>query len=228
MLKLWLYKLSTFFFATSLSPANPSLTSLPATLDEMLTFECAREVANAAPVEKSLGPVFFREGLAFTSISSSDASDMLLINAGAGQYSVKLPSHGVNRIRFEIPALGRLKPKSYFMSFVAGGRQNSRLFELSAERVPPGRDELDFQLLHPKRSTHLLSHFEFSVFETADQLAGALAAKRFSSRDYAIPNIRACDHIARRSPGLARTLRHHLEIIVATAGSRLPASVPGK
>jgi len=123
--------------------------------------------------------------------------------------------------------------QTYFLGYIHGERYRSRALEFSTEKAPNGREDIDYQPARIHRSENLLSHLEYALFQTTQATLSALAQKRISARDMNVVNAETCDHIARRSPALARNMRFDLDVMtreimsprkVATSSGRMPAS----
>ncbi len=217
----------------------PAANYAPATLDEILTYECAKSVAGIVNggINPQIGPVFYQDGLVFTSLSNSRGEKMLVVDAGMGIFTIPLNAVGVNRMRFTLPINSHGETQTYFLGYIHGERYRSRALELTIEKAPIGRDDLDYQRAHITRSENLLPHLEYAVFQTTQTMLSAISAKRLTRQDLNIAAVESCDHISRRSPSLARNMRFDLEVIVreilgpksvAAGGGRMPASVVEK
>jgi hypothetical protein len=154
-------KLMQLIFGGSLMMAQ----TLPAThnakyplasLDEMLSFECAKSVGGMLYPADQNGPMFFDGGLAFTSVDTATSHPILVISSGSGIYSAPLEGAGVNRVRFTIPAGVSGTDKTYYLSYLHGHQARSRVFEFTTGRPPLGKDELDYVHVPLKRNEPLL------------------------------------------------------------------------
>lgn len=219
-------KILAFLFGgvVSTTPA----THTPASIDELLTYECARQIVDLIPLQNQSGPVFFREGVLISSVSTVRGEKLLIVNSGSGTYAVPLFGLGVNRLRLKLPGVG--DEKILYASYTHGGSRDSRLFEFSVGRAPAGKDEMDYQDSPVRRAEDLLGHFEFNVFETIEHILTQITAKKIPRHELGLVKVNACDHIGRRSPALARTIRYDLDMVAAvlnggTRSNRMPASV---
>ncbi|NJL25252.1 MAG: hypothetical protein HC902_08775 [Calothrix sp. SM1_5_4] len=231
------------------APARASsLISLDGLLktDELLSYECARGVSSLAYGER-IGPVFSEESLVFTSLRAAGGKSLLLVNAGGGIHAILLEGASVNRIRFELPARFGSAPVAFFLSYMHGENSRSRVFDFSVRRPPVGRDELDYHAVRPVRAEYMLPNLEYAIFSTAENIRSAFRDGRLkrhpsttaTTTTTAISKVSNCDHLARKSPMLARNLQRNLEEIQAlrspvrtrsvvgtTTPSRRPASFP--
>jgi hypothetical protein len=204
----------------------------PASVEELLSYECAKQIVDLIPIQFQSGPVFYREGVLVSSINTARGEKLLIVNSGSGTFAVPLFGLGVNRVQFRIPDGGADTP--IFLSYIHGGSRDSRLFEFSKQRPPPGKQEADYQSTPARRAEDLLPHFEFAVFETLEHMLTNITEKKIVRHDLGLVRTNACDHIRRRSPALARTIRYDLEVIAAVIqgpitpqqrAMRVPASV---
>lgn len=187
----------------------------PVSLDEILTFECAKHVINIVPEQRQLGPVFHREGLTFTSINAINGEKILIVNAGSGTFSIPLVAAGVNRVRFTLPSRIQADMVSYYISYLHGGSRNSRFFEFSAGKAPTGKDEIDYTSVIPRRANNLLAHFEYAIFETIENTLTMITDHRIDRAEVGVLKAESCDHISRNSPTLAKNMRYDLDVIAA-------------
>jgi hypothetical protein len=211
-------------------------------LEEVLSFECARRVAAISPEDHQIGPVFQRAGIVVTSIGAASGERFLIINGGAGVYSARLLGVGVNRIRFSVPTNVATAPRTYFLAYLHGGSADSRMFELAPEQPPSGREETDYLEVTLARAENLLPHFEYNIYETVEQTLHQITNRRIGRGELGSSTPDVCDHITRKSPSLGRTLRYDLEMIAdfvrgpktragsvalnRSMGGRAPASLP--
>jgi hypothetical protein len=203
-------------------------------VDEVLSYECARSITSLIPIDEQWGPVFSHGNLVFTSVEAQDFSKLLIVNAGAGNYVIKLEGLGVNRIRFEVPS-GRGQARVFFMSYMHGNRMRSRYFDFSEGKAPVGRDELDYALVPARRADHLLAHLDYAIHETAAATLNAIVDGRLDRAQLEHHRIENCEHIARLWPNLGNDLKRKIDQIdlfvmgpnFTHTSSRLPASVLG-
>lgn len=233
----WTRILGIFFsgglMAVHTTPAPVPEAPRPA-LDELLSYACARSVATMVDVDRQTGPVFSDGVLVFTSIEAGDGSKVLIVSAGGGTYAVPLAHSGTNRIRFEIPTQAYSRNKRFFLNYVHDSAYRSRFFEFSMDRAPSGHEELDYRWVQPQRADYMLANLDYAIYETSENELNALTEGRISRVEF---NKRKadCDHISRRTPTLARTLRRNLDVLemivigpqpkTVQASTRLPASV---
>lgn len=182
--------------------------------DTALAYQCAKQVAGLLRQGEQVGPLFFNHDLIFTSIVAADSSQILLVHARSGLFSVRLMSQGLNRLRFVLPSDLREKPTPYYLSYIPGDSIRSRYLEFSMIQPPPGRDEIDYDPVYLRRADDLLAHLEYAILETADNTLRGLTDGKLDRRQMSVkPIIRDCDHLARRSPSLDRRLRRQLDVI---------------
>lgn len=205
----------------------------PASIDELMTFECARQVVELIPENSQTGPVFLRDGVLISSTDTSRGEKLLMVNAGSGTFAVPLFGLGVSRLHFKLPAIN--EERSYFISYSHGGGGNSRLYELTVGRPPGSKDETDFELSRVRRAPDLLPHFEFALYETIERIVTHITDKKIPRHELGLLRPNVCDHISRRAPALARIIRYDLDMIATViqgpmtpqqkASVRAPASV---
>ncbi len=226
-------KLLSLLFGGSLATTTPAPSYAPASVDELLTYECAKSVADVVGNGPQIGPVFHQGGLVFTSISNAKGEKMLIVDAGVGIFSIALQMTGVSRIRFSIPISKNGQSRNFYLGYIHGDRYRSRMIEFSADRAPDGRDDIDYHPAPIRRAGNLLAHLEYAIFQTTQNTLGAVADKRVTRQDLNVIKTESCDHIARRSPALARNLQYDFSLITREimgpkrlASGRMPASVP--
>lgn len=225
-------KLVTLIFGgvtvTSPLPSYP-----PPTLDEILTYECAKAVADVVGNGPQIGPIFSQEGLVFTSVANARGEKVLIMDAGVGVFSVPLSGVGLSRVRFTIPVDNKNTHRTFYLGYIHGDRYRSRTTEFSIDRAPIGRDELDYSDVPIRRAESLLAHLEYAIFQTTQNTLSAVSEKRVTRQDLNVVNTESCDHMARRSPALSRNLQFDFALItreimgpkkVASEGGRMPAS----
>jgi hypothetical protein len=184
------------------------------TVEEILSYDCARSIASIVKSSEPLGPLFSQGQLVFTSIEAADASNILLVNAGYGNFSVALEGAGINRIRFEVPTGDNSgDPQLFFLSYMHGGVLRSRYFEYSEGHAPAGHDDLDYLLVHPQRAENLLPHLDYAIHETAEATLAAITDGKVPRSELSRHRIANCENISRQSPNLARQLRHNLDML---------------
>lgn len=206
-----------------------------ASVDEVLSYSCAKSLGSLVDRESQVGPLFSEGHLIFTSLEAKDLSKLLLLNAGAGNFVVALEGSGVNRIRFALPSEGQAEPRQFFLSYIHGYTSRSRYFEFSEGRPPFGREEDDYALVIPSRTLNMQPHLEYAIHETSEAILHALTDGKIDREHLSRHAIVNCDHIANQSPQLATNLRHNLNTLdimmvgpkpIPTASpSRLPASL---
>lgn len=226
--------LAMIFGGSVAAGPGPMIITPPVALDEILSYECAKHVTDLIPEKRQKGPVFHRDGLVFTSIFAAGGEKILIVNAGSGTFSVPLHGMGVNRLRFRLPANVQGDMTTYYLGYLHGAGTNARFYEFSSGRAPAGKDDLDFTVVTPKRAINLLPHMEYAVFETIEHTLSMVTGKRIERHELGMLKPDVCDHIARKSPGLARTMRYNLDLISAiikgpkvqslAGGGRMPAS----
>ena len=212
------------------APADVSKKLLaPASVDELLTYECARSVAARTEVAEQIGPLFSDQNLVFTSVEGQDGNRILVLNAGGGTFTTPLEGQGVNRLRFALPVLAGGEPKVFYLSYLHGGQVRSRYFEYSEDTPPTGRDETDFVWVTPIRAENLLPHLDYAIFRTAEATVDALSEGTMARDRILRPHVENCEHISRRLPSLARHLKINLDrldqVWAGPVRVRLPASL---
>jgi hypothetical protein len=222
--------------AVSPIPAPPSPLLAPTDVDEVLSYQCAQSIISLVAPAEQIGPLFAQGQLTFLSLEASDASPLLIVNAGNGNFLIPLTTKGVNRIRFALPTSDG-QQKTFFLSYLHGGALRSRYFEYSEELPPEGHDELDYVWMTPHRAEGLLPHYDYAIHETADATVKALTEGRLTHTNIVPHKVENCEHLARRSARLASDLQRNLDLLdmmlvgqqpVAANPQRLPASVSAK
>lgn len=201
-------------------------------VEEILSYDCARNVAGVVNSSHQIGPVFAIGSLVFTSLEAKDASHLLLVNGGGGIYAINLENLGVNRIHFQIPTSGRSVPQSFYLTYMHGASFRSRYFEFSEGRAPLGKDDLDYSLVPARRADYLQAHLNYAIHETAEVTLNAITDGRLRRDQLTLRPVEGCEYIERQAPALARNLKHNLNMLdvivsgpAAHSGSdRRPAS----
>ncbi len=245
---MFLSKTIHLFFAAAAMLVGQQQAAMPEmylqpSLDELLSYECAKSVSTMVTGPDQTGPIFSDGILTLTSIEAADGSHLLIVNAGAGTYALPLEREGVNRLRFYVPTHLPGGPKAFFISYMHGSGINmrSRVFELSMHRPPPGKDELDYTSVSVSRADKMLEHFDYAIYETAGNMLTALTEGRVTRQQIWRQKAENCEHISRNSPALARTLRRDLDVVEmivmgpkkepktgAVSLGRMPASVEAR
>jgi hypothetical protein len=206
------------------APAVPP-TSARVGVDEILSYECARSLATIVSPSEQTGPLFADGKLIFTSLEAQDSSKILLVNAGYGNFVINLVGDGVNRIRFELPTSASGDVRTFFLSYMHGGALRSRYFEYSEARPPFGRDELDYSLVSARRADNLMPHLDYAIHETAEATLSAITEGHVTRNQMARHRVENCEYISRKSPGLAKNLRHNVDLLdLIVMGPRPKAS----
>lgn len=226
-------KLLALIFGSSLTAVQQPVYP-PATLEELLTYDCAKVVAEIVGNGPQIGPVFHQQGLVFTSLSNARGQKMLIADAGAGLFTIPLNDVGVNRMRLTLPTAALGAPKTFYLTYIHGDRYRSRVTEFAVERAPAGHEDLDYQLAHVFRDKTVVAHLEYAIFQTTQAAVLAISRKTVARQDLTVVREDACAHIARSSPALARNMEADLELIrreiigpkkIAAGNGRMPASV---
>lgn len=209
-----------------------------ASLDELLSYECAKSVSTMVNAAEQPGPIFSDGLLALTSVEAADGSHLLIVNAGAGTFAVPLEHEGVNRVRFYLPTHLPGGPKAFFISYLHGSNMRSRVFELSTARPVLGKEVLDYDSVPVHRAENMLEHFDYAIYETAGKLLAALTEGRMTRASVEKHRGANCDHISRHSPGIARNLKRDLDVVEmivmgpttpkARSTGRMPASIEAR
>lgn len=196
----------------AIQPSMPPPT--PASVDEMLTYECARSVVNyLSSQEVDIGPIFHRDGLVFTSIDLANGTSSLIVSAGSGTFAVPITSGEINRVRFSLPKGSKSEAHTYFMAYVYGLGLTSKTLEFSSGRPPEGRDVLDYSPVAATRAEELLPYLEYAVHEKIKRTVKAVNEKRLAAADIGHLNPFVCEHISRTRPDLGRTIRQNLAFL---------------
>lgn len=231
-------KLMQLIFGGSLVIAQtlpPTPAQTMATLDEMLSHECARSVSSLLYAGDQPGPLFYDGGLVFTSVETSSLHPLLIVSAGNGVFSVSLEGAGVNRVRFTLPT--KNGDRNYFLSYLHGNQSRSRVFEFSSDHPPMGKDEFDFDKMQPKRAEALLTHLEYAIYQTAESTLANLTEGRLHRDQLKRARAENCEHIERKAPQLAQNLKRNLDVIeMIVLGpeakqrepTRMPASIAAR
>lgn len=195
-----------------IAQAVPVNTERPVPIEEILSYDCARSVASLSDVDNQVGPLFSRDDLVFTSIATTTAEPLLLVSAGAGTFSVPLLGSGVNRLHIEIPS-ATSRAQDYYISYLHGTTYRSRVFEFSMNRPPEGHDEFEYRDVAPTRADELQAHFEYAIFETAENTATAVANGSLERKQIHLAKSDKCSYISRRSPSVEQSIRHNLALL---------------
>lgn len=208
------HKLMNLFLGGSLVLAQsvPVNRERPVPIDEILSYDCALSIASLSDTDDQLGPLFSRDDLVFTSIATTTAAPILILSAGAGTFSVPLLGSGVNRLHLEIPS-ATSRAQSYYISYLHGTSYRSRVFEFSVRRPPVGHDGTEYREVMPTRADQLRAHFEYAIFETAENAATAVANGSLERKQIHLVSGDKCGYISRRSPSVESGIRHNLALL---------------
>lgn len=212
------------------------------TLDELLSYECARSVSTMVRLSSQTGPIFSDGLITMAYTEARDGSTLLILNAGAGNYAVALDHEGVNRIRFNLPTHVKAEIHPFYISFIPGGRNYPpRLLDLSMDRPPAGKDELDYAPITVTRADKLIEHYEYAIFATVGNMLNALTEGRVARSQFERPKPGNCDRVSSAIPSIARNIKRELDVVemivmgpepkrpeVLSGGSRMPASVEAR
>lgn len=210
-------KVWQFVFGGSLMMANPvpvapPLIYVPATVEELLSYQCGRDVSSMLSGPDQPGPVFSSGLLILTSTEARNGDRLLIVNAGAGTFVLPLAVEGVNRLRFTIPTQTAPEPREFFLSYVHGYRgTRSRIFESSINSAPMGKDILDYTPVHPARAENMREHLDYGIFQTASNMVSALREGRLERQLLQRGRAENCEHITREQPAVGRILRASLD-----------------
>ena len=195
-------------------PAAPQEPVTPASLDELLSYECARSVSTMVRLGAQVGPVFSDGLITLASTEANDGSIILILNAGAGTFVLPLEHEGVNRLRFYLPTHLAGPARPFYISYMHSQRDYpARLFELSMDRAPNGKDDLDFTAISVSRADKMLEHYDYAIFATIGNMLNALIEGRVNRSQFERQKPENCEHISRSSPALARTIRRNLDVV---------------
>jgi hypothetical protein len=208
-------KLIQLFLGSSLvvSPSLPAPSQSQASMEELLSYECAKSVATMLYPAEQPGPVYSADGLVFTSIEASDYSQMLIVTAGKGTFAIPLNQPGLNRVRFKIFSPSSKQPTEFFLSFLHDSVTRSRVFDFAARRPPVGKVALDYTAVSPQRAEALLPNLEYKIHETVESMLASLAEGRLMRAQVRRQKADNCEHIARKSPALGRILNRNLNVV---------------
>lgn len=210
---LWTNIFNLFFGAAVVIAPLPDPMRTQASMQELLTYECGKSVAEMLAPEEQAGPVFAVEDLVFTGVEASDNSRMLIVTAGDGAFAIPLVRAGVNRIRFSLPTRGADKRKEFYLGFLYDSVTRSRFFDFAADRPPMGKEETDYAEVQPQRSENLLPNLEYKIHETAEGMLASLTEGRLSRKHVISQKADNCEHITRKTPALGRNLKRNLDVV---------------
>src|SRR4051812_2968008 len=108
--------LSVTLMQSPVSTASNPVT--PAGSGEVASYECARSLITLVRQTEQPGPMFSAGSLVFTSTQAQDGQNVLLVNAGQGNYMIRLEGTAVNRMRFELPSSETGPMKTYYLSYM--------------------------------------------------------------------------------------------------------------
>lgn len=199
--------------SSSGASSAPSAPVTPVNSGEAASYDCARSLIGLVGSGEQPGPMFSSGALVFTSLETQDHQNILLVNAGHGNYLLRLEGSGVNRMRFEIPASENGPLKTFYLSYMHGGALRSRYFDYAENHAPPGHDELEYSLVHARRADNLIAHFDYAIHETAEAMLNSITEGHLQRSQISAHQVSSCDHIAQQSPAVARNLRHSLDEI---------------
>ena len=213
--------------ATSYEKLEPAKVSV----EEILSYDCAKNIAGVLSPADQVGPLFANGSLVFAALETRESNKILLVNAGQGNFAVALENNGINRIRFEIPVVGKNKARMFFLTYLEGGAMRSRFFDYSEGRPPIGKDELEYAYVVAKRANHLQTHLNYALHETAEATLAAITDGRVDRSRLVRKQVDGCESLDRQSPSIARSLKYNLDqldLIVSgpvSTGGRVPASL---
>ncbi|MGE3759516.1 MAG: hypothetical protein AB7H97_17255 [Pseudobdellovibrionaceae bacterium] len=211
------------------------------TLDELLSYECARSVSTMVRFESQVGPVFSDGLITLASTEARDGSNVLILNAGAGNYAVALGHDGVHRMRFQLPTHLKGETHWFFVSFIPATHNYApRVLELAMDRPPAGRDELDYTPVTLTRADKMIEHYEYAIFSTVGNLLNALTEGKVPRSQFEKQKPGNCNRVSSAIPSIARNIRRDLDVVemivmgpepkprVSSASGRMPASVQAR
>lgn len=209
---------------TASKPAPQPVVAQPS-LDELLSYECARSISTMVQRSAQTGPVFSDGLITLTAVEARDLSVILILNAGAGTYALTLEHEGVNRLRFYLPTHLAGGPRSFYISYMPAERgYRARLLELSMNRPPNGKDDLDYAAVAVSRADKMLEHYDYAIFSTVGNMLTALTEGRVSRNEFERQKPENCEYISRWTPALARTIRRELDVVEMIVMGPKPAS----
>jgi hypothetical protein len=201
------------FMMTASKQPIPEQAALPS-LDELLSYECARSISTMVRASAQTGPVFSDGLITLTAVEARDSSLILILNAGAGTYAVPLEHEGVNRLRFYLPTHLAGGARPFYVSYMPAERgYPARVLELSMNRPPNGKDDLDYTAVAVSRADKMLEHYDYAIFATVGNMLNALTEGRVTRGEFERQKPENCEHISRTSPALARTIRRELDVV---------------
>jgi hypothetical protein len=215
--------LTSLFMTMTTSQPPPEPVAQPS-LDELLSYECARSISTMVRPSAQVGPVFSDGLITLTSIEARDLSIILILNAGAGTYAVTLEHEGVNRLRFYLPTHLAGGARPFFISYMpADHGYPARVLELSMDRPPNGKDDLDYTAVAISRADKMLEHYDYAIFATVGNMLNALTEGRVTRNEFERQKPENCEHISRTAPALARTIRRELDVVEMIVMGPTPA-----
>lgn len=239
---LWNQIVQLFFGSTLIvAQSLPDPLHTQTSMEELLSYECAKSVATMLYPPEQPGPVYSADGLVFTSIEATDHSQLLIVSAGRGTFAIRLNQGGLNRIRFKIPIHNSSEPTEFYLGFLHDPVTRSRVFDFAAQRPPLGKKDSDYKSVAPYRAEGLLPNLEYKIHETAESMLASLTEGRIERAQVVRQKADNCEHITRKSPALGRSLKRNLDVVekivigpkskparaiaaMAVAQSRSPAS----
>lgn len=216
---------ASIFIRSSAAPPGAGLSGWQATPQEQATFECARSLGGMLVTSDQSGPMFYGYDLAFTSITASNGSHILIAANTMGLFEFPLPSSGLNRIKFTLP-VGERQTQVYYLGYMHGtGISSSRVFDFSAGVPPAGKIDEHFKRAVGTRAPRLLPHFNFALYETAGGMVNALIDGKLPRHAVRRDFVQKCDTFTAVNRHLNRIEMLVMGPKTEVTSSRMPASV---
>jgi hypothetical protein len=170
------------------------------TESDNLRYNCGQELAQIAE-----GPLFFHDGILFTSVISDNGHPLLILQTDAGVYAAELGVGSINRVELKLPLLaGSDAVTKVYVSYYHDGRALRRTFEFSIVVAPFGKDASDFKPTRVSSAPYLKPHLDYLLLEHADKLALEMKGR---VRPEAV---RECSKLADRTPSFLRMSLYRL------------------
>ena len=196
------------------------LISLPAFASDLYT--CAKDLSLLHSNVRALGPIFFREEIAFSSINENGR--LFIVITPNQIFTAPIDQSVINRVSF------RLSGSTYYVSYMHGEITGNRYFEFAKNIIPSGRDKTDFKPLDLKPAPWMSTTLIGMMDDQMDQILSDIRLGAVDkSKAYYFP-LNSCQ----RLPGggfHAQQLRHNVDVLHVwtktpiQTSSRMPASL---
>ena len=192
--------------------------------------ECARQIVQMSDQQNLGGPLFFEEGLLFTSVTANNGKPILIVQTRMGVYAASLPQATIHRLRFEVPLSATTKSLPIYLSYYHNDEIKRRYFDFSVQRPPKNNVKEDYRTIQLTANPALKNHLDFLLLEQIEiTLTAALDGKVKMSKGP--QDISVCNRLAQVTPSLQRYAKRSLaaiEVMFGEKKSRMPASVFSK